>query len=273
MVAMLGVLSRRLACIFIGLTGLAHAQQSTGAALDFFPDAAAIYEAAREDVTVPLASGTVDENGDEDAVTIPIETPTTPMACMTAWSFIAGRAIEAPELIAQIHSDFSEASASSHWQHWLRRDLDTNQGVQSADFHQRRLAAERDFSLALAQNEESHIFRTLGACYVPPLARELGDPTVLLRNFMVEYQGLPDSFTIPDLQRQLRAFPISHTIDTDMQTDCTSGLEAPIAEASREVVSQCFGQGGILASRTRVEIEAIDQTCRTVATVQCENIP
>lgn len=273
MVTMSGALSRGLALIFISFSGLAYAQQTTGAALDFFPNAAAVYESAREDVTVPLATSETYENGDEDAVSIPVETPVTPMVCMTAWSFIAGRAIEAPELISQIHTDFSEASASAHWQHWLRRDLEFHQGVQSTDFHQRRLAAEREFSLALARNEESHIFRTLGACYVPPLAREIGDPTILLRNFMVRYQGLPDNFTVPDLQRQLRSFPISHTIDTATNTDCTSGLDEAVADARSVVVLQCSDQGGIPASRLRVEIEAIDETCRTTASMQCENIP
>lgn len=273
MVTMSGVLARGLALISISCAGLAHAQQSTGAALDFFPDAAAIYEAARKDVTLPLASDEMYENGDENAVSIPVETQTTPMACMTAWSFIAGRAIEAPDLITQIHEDFREASASAHWQHWLRQDLNEHQGVQSSDFHQRRLAAERDFSLALAENEESHIFRTLGACHVAPLARELGDPTILLRNFMVRYQGLPDSYSVPDLQRQLRTFPISHAIDTDTVSDCTSGLDDAIADARSAVLTQCLEQGGIPASRLRIEIEAIDQTCRTVASVQCENIP
>ena len=273
MVTMSGVLTRGLALICISCFGLADAQQSTGAALDFFPDAAAIYEAAREDVTVPLASGEMYENGDEDAVSIPIESQTTPMACMTAWSFIAGRAIEAPDLISQIHDDFREASASAHWQHWLRQDLDAHQGIQSPDFHQRRLAAERDFSLALAENEESHIFRTLGACHVPPLARELGDPTILLRNFMVRYQGLPDSYTVPDLQRQLRTFPISHAVDTETGSDCSSGLDEAIAEARSVVRMHCIDQGGIPASRLRIEIEAIDQTCRTNASMQCENIP
>jgi hypothetical protein len=273
MVTMSGALSRGLALICLSSSGLALAQQTTGAALDFFPDAAAIYEAARQDVTVPLATSETGENGDENAVSIPVETPITPMSCMTAWSFIAGRAIEAPEHISQIHADFSEASASAHWQHWLRRDLDASQGVQSVDFHQRRLVAERDFSLALAKNEESHIFRTLGACYVPPLARELGDPTILLRNFMVRYQGLPDSYTIPDLQRQLRSFPISHVIDTEAEPDCTQGLDDAVADARNVVVTQCFDQGGIPGSRLRIEIETIDQTCRTVASMQCENIP
>lgn len=273
MVTMSGVLWRSLALICLSLSGLAYGQQTTGAALDFFPDAAAIYDAAREDVTLPIATGEPYQNGNEDAVSIPVETPTTPMSCMTAWSFIAGRAIEAPDLVAQIHSDFSEASASAHWQHWLRQDLNAYQGVQSADFHQRRLSAEREFSLALAKNEESHIFRTLGACYVSPLARELGDPTLLLRNFMVRYQGLPETYTIPDLQRQLRAFPISHVIDTDLEIDCTSGSEIPAAAAREVVVGQCFEQGGILASQLRLDVETIDQTCRTTATVQCENIP
>lgn len=238
-----------------------------------FENAGAIYEANLRDVTLPVATyDQPDENGD-NAVTVPVEQVISPMRCMTAWSYLAGRIIEAPDALRAQHPDFTEASASAHWQHWLRQDLIETQGLQSDDFHQRRLAAERTFSLALAEQEEAYAYRTLGACYIPPADREVGDPTQLLRNFMIEHQGLPESFAVPVLQRQLRAFPISVSRDEEDGVLCEAAAETFGDGVRAQANLQCFDRSGVLASQTKVTLEDVEGTCRATATVQCENIP
>ncbi|MEM7329146.1 MAG: hypothetical protein AAF437_10420 [Pseudomonadota bacterium] len=264
---------RHMTLAWLSLTGIAQAQQG-GVDVPTMSDAAGtIYEQSRQDVTLPIAS---DERlaGDEDAaVTIPVEDLATPMRCMTAWSYLAGRVIRTPDVMRDLHPDFTEATASAHWQHWLQLDLDAHQGAMSGDFHQRRLTAERAFSLSLAAEEEAYAYRTLGTCFVPPVERLIADPTLLLRNFMVEHQGLPEEYTIPVLQRQLRAYPISKTVEETPERPCDA-VAINLQEAARiDAVSECFSRGGILASQARSVIEDLDGLCRATASVQCENIP
>ena len=75
------------------------------------------------------------------------------------------------------------------------------------------------------------------------------------------------------LQRQLRAFPISETIEVSESDNCD--LEAPIfAEHARvTAVNQCFDRGGILASLPKTQIANLDGICRVTSSIQCENIP
>lgn len=264
---------RLLALICLSPAAFAEAQQTDVLTPNSVIDPARIYEQSREDVTLPIATERSPAPNGETAISIPLANEITPMRCMTAWSFIAGRAIEAPEQMRALHADFSEASAHSHWQHWLSADLIANNGTVSSDFHARRLAAERTFSLTLANVEEPHIYRTLGACYVPPTKRQVGDPTILLRNFMVQHQGLPDSYTVPALQRQLRAFPITESVDVETSDDCDDALSREEDALSTAILSQCFERGGVLASQVKTSAEPIDAVCRISATLQCENIP
>ena len=264
---------RLLTLAWLSLTGIALAQQD-GIVLSSSTDpGGSIYEASRKDVTLPIATDERLPSDQESAVTIPVEDLATPMRCMTAWSYLAGRVIRSPEVLLELHPDFTEAIASAHWQHWLKLDLDAHQGALSKDFHQRRLAAERAFSLALAAEEEAYAYHTLGTCYVPVTERQLADPTLLLRNFMVNHQGLPDEYTVPILQRQLRAFPISKTAEATPDTNCDSSAEALATDARSIAVSECFDRGGILSSQVKTNIEDLDGLCRATATVQCENIP
>lgn len=264
---------RHVTLAWLSLTGIAHAQQDGVASLSTERSAGTIYESSRQDVTVPIATDERLPNETDAAVTIPIEDLATPMRCMTAWSYLAGQVIRAPEDMLTLHPDFTEATASAHWQHWLRLDLEAHQGAMSTDFHQRRLAAERAFSLALAAEEEAYAYRTLGTCFVPPVERLVADPTVLLRNFMVEHQGLPEDYTVPVLQRQLRAFPISKTVEDSPEQTCDA-VAINLQETARiDAISECFSRGGILASQARSVIEDLDGLCRATASVQCENIP
>ena len=264
---------RLLTLAWLSLAGLAQAQDESAVRATSPDPAAIIYEQSRQDVTLPVASAEILPTDDGVAVTIPVEDLATPMRCMTAWSYLAGRVIRAPEDTKALHPDFTEATASAHWQHWLALDLDAHQGVLSTDFHQRRLVAERAFSLALAEEEEAYAYRTLGTCYVPPTERLVADPTLLLRNFMVEHQGLPDDYTVPVLQRQLRAFPISNTAEQEDVESCDA-VALDLQEAARvSAVTECFDRGGILASQSRSVVEDIDGLCRATASVQCENIP
>ena len=270
---MLGTRLRHLTLICLSTAAFAEAQQIELLPQNALINPAQIYEDSREDVTIPLASSAPLEFNGDDAISIPIENEITPMRCMTAWAFMAGRAIESPDAMGALHADFTEASAHSHWQHWLSTDLAETNGIMSADFHTRRLAAERAFSLALANDEEPHIYRTLGACYVPATDRQVGDPTILLRNFMIEHQGLPDSYAVPALQRQLRAFPLTETIDIETDDECEIETETVSQDLRAETIMQCLDRGGILASQVKVTSEPIDMVCRLSATVQCENIP
>ena len=264
---------RLLTLAWLSLTGLALAQDESAVRATSPDPAGTIYEQSRQDVTLPIASAERLPIDDGVAVTIPVEDLATPMRCMTAWSYLAGRVIRAPEETKALHPDFTEATASAHWQHWLALDMDAHQGVLSADFHQRRLVAERAFSLALAENEEAYAYRTLGTCYVQPTDRLVADPTVLLRNFMVEHQGLPDDYTVPVLQRQLRAFPISKTADQEAAESCDQVAQNLQETARVDAVLECFNRGGILASQSRSVVENLDGLCRATASVQCENIP
>ncbi|MEM9376861.1 MAG: hypothetical protein AAGA72_11635 [Pseudomonadota bacterium] len=271
---MFGVRLRVFALVCIALTYVAQAQE--GASAKLFDDqvAGSIYEQSREDTTIPIATyDREDRDNSTLAVTVPLENAATPMRCMTAWSFLAGRIIRSPEEMRELHPDFTEATASAHWQHWLKQDLDAHQGGISSDFHQRRLAAERAFSLALAEQEEAYAFRTLGGCYVRPIERALGDPTLLLRNFMVDHQGLPDSYAVPVLQRQLRAFPITEAVESASEENCDRESVDLMEQVRKVVVTRCFEQGGILNSTPKLTAEDIGGLCRATGTVQCENIP
>lgn len=264
---------RLLTLAWLGLTGIAQAQQD-GAVLSFPVDSGgAIYDASRQDVTLPIATAERLPTDQNTSVTIPLEDLATPMRCMTAWSYLAGRVIQDPDALRNLHPDFTEANASAHWQHWLRLDVEAHQGALSADFHQRRLAAERAFSLSLAEQEEAYAYRTLGICYVPMVERQIADPTLLLRNFMVNHQGLPDEYKVPVLQRQLRAFPISQTAETAPDSNCDSSSVELQTKAQEKALLECFDRGGILASQVKTSIEDLDGLCRATATVQCENIP
>nr|WP_156780933.1 hypothetical protein [Hyphomonas sp. Mor2] len=227
----------------------------------------------RQDVTIPVATTERFENGSEEAVTIPVENLATPMRCMAAWSYLAASTIRTPEDSRARHPDFTEATASAHWQHWLKLDMDAHLGIRSADFHQRRLAAERAFATAMAQEGEAYAYRTLGSCYVDPAEREIADPTILLRNFMVEFQGLPEDYTVPVLQRQLRAFPVSETIEVNPSQNCDQDSTIYVEHARVKAINVCFERGGILASRPKTLVEDLDGACRATSTVQCENIP
>ncbi|MEO1552899.1 MAG: hypothetical protein AAFR82_03115 [Pseudomonadota bacterium] len=264
---------RHLTLAWLSLTGIAQAQQADIALSSAEDVAGTLYEQSRQDVTLPIAT---EERliADEDAaVTIPVEDLATPMRCMTAWSYLAGRVIREPEAMRDLHPDFTEATASAHWQHWLKLDLESHQGAMSSDFHQRRLAAERAFSLSLADEEEDYAYRTLGTCYVPPVERLMADPTVLLRNFMVEHQGLPENYSVPVLQRQLRAFPVSKAVEETPDGPCDA-IAVNLRETARiDAISECFASGGILASQARSVVEDLDGLCRATASVQCENIP
>ena len=264
---------RLLTLAWLSLTGIALAQQDGIVLSSSSEPGGSIYEASREDVTLPIASDERSRSDQNSAVTIPVEHLATPMRCMTAWSYLAGRVIRSPEALLELHPDFTEATASAHWQHWLKLDLDAHKGALSKDFHQRRLAAERAFSLALAAEEEAYAYRTLGTCYIPIAERRLADPTLLLRNFMVNHQGLPDEYAVPILQRQLRAFPISKTVETTPKSNCDASAETLGADARAIAVSECFERGGILSSQVKTNLEDLDGLCRAIATVQCENIP
>ncbi|MEC7289818.1 MAG: hypothetical protein VXW22_06990 [Pseudomonadota bacterium] len=232
-----------------------------------------IYELNRQDVTLPIATAERSTATNGDAVTVPLENLATPMRCMAAWSYLATSTIRTPALARAKHPDFTEATASAHWQHWLKLDLDAHQGQRSADFHQRRLAAERAFSTAMSVEGEGYAYRTLGSCYVDPAEREIADPTILLRNFMVEFQGLPDTYTIPVLQRQLRAFPISETIEVNPSQNCDQDATIYVEHARVKAINTCFDRGGILASAPKSQVEDLDGACRATSTIQCENIP
>lgn len=270
---MLGAKLRHFALVCVVLPFSAVAQESVGAQFAFPSNAGQLYEANQSDVTVPVASYDAENGADAPAVAVPVENLATPMRCMTAWSYLAGRAIEDSETLGKLHPDFTEATASAHWQHWLKIDLEAYQGVLSADFHQRRLAAERAFSIALARGEEAYAFQTLGTCYVEPRLRELGDPTQLLRNFMITHQGLPEAYAVPILQRQLRAFPISLTEVLESDAGCPDEIAPLVAPISERAKLQCFDRGGILASNIKVSAESLDGICRVTAAVQCENVP
>lgn len=266
-------LLRLLALAWLSLIGIAQAQQDEIVLSSAGDPAGTIYEASRQDVTLPVATAERLPSDNQDAVTIPVEDLATPMRCMTAWSYLAGRVIRDPETLRDLHPDFTEATASAHWQHWLKTDLNVHQGALSEDFHQRRLAAERAFSMSLAAQEEAYAYRTLGICYVPVIERQLADPTQLLRNFMVTHQGLPDEYTIPLLQRQLRAFPVSKTAETTPESNCDS-VAIDLRDTARvEAVSECTDRGGILASQAKTNIEDLDGLCRATVSIQCENIP
>lgn len=264
---------RHMTLAWLSLTGIAQAQQGSIALSSADDTAGTLYEQSRQDVTLPVATEERLPTDEDVAVTIPVEDLATPMRCMTAWSYLAGRVIRDPEAMQDLHPDFNEATASAHWQHWLKLDLEAHQGAMSRDFHQRRLAAERAFSLSLAEEEEAYAYRTLGTCYVPPIERLIADPTLLLRNFMVEHQGLPEDYSVPVLQRQLRAFPISKSIEETPDQPCDA-VAIELREAARiDAISECFARGGILASQARSVVEDLDGLCRATASVQCENIP
>lgn len=270
---MIGAQSRHFALACLMLPFSAIAQDGGGAQPPFPQNVGQLYEQSQQDVTVPIASSEAAIDANAAAVSVPLENLVTPMRCMTAWSYLAGRAIETPEPMRRLHPDFTEATASAHWQHWLNVDLVENQGVLSADFHQRRLSAERAFSMALAQGEEAYAFQTLGACYVEPARRTVGDPTKLLRNFMIEHQGLPETYAVPGLQRQLRAFPVSVSDEIESDEGCAEVDQATQLDASDRAKLQCFDRGGILVSKTKVTLETGEGVCRITAIVQCENIP
>ncbi len=250
-----------------------YAQQSDGQTARLGTSPGEIYEKSRQDVTIPLATESEDGALEAASVTIPLENLATPMRCMAAWSYLAASAIRDPDTSKQRHPDFSEATASAHWQHWLSLDLEQHQGALSEDFHQRRLAAERDFSTELNDEGDLQAYRTLGTCYVDPSEWQIADPTILLRNFMIEHQGLPDEFAVPVLQRQLRAFPISESIEADTETSCDEQAEALAEDVRLLIVNACFERGGILASQPKAVFEDTGETCRATGTVQCENIP
>lgn len=232
-----------------------------------------IYEENRQDVTLPIATMDRDNGENGGGVSVPIENLATPMRCMAAWSYLAASTIRTPDEAKAKHPDFTEATASAHWQHWLKLDLDAHQGRRSTDFHQRRLAAERAFAAAMTDDGDDYAYRTLGSCYVDPSEREIADSTVLLRNFMVQHQGLPESFTVPVLQRQLRAFPITETIEVNPSQNCDQDATIYVEHARVKAVNLCFERGGILASQPRTTVEDLDGACRATSTVQCENIP
>ncbi|MEL6858950.1 MAG: hypothetical protein AAFO74_11220 [Pseudomonadota bacterium] len=258
---------------WLSLSGVAYAQLDDVSSRVAPASAGEIYEQSRQDVTLPLANPTQDGASDLGGIAIPIEHLATPMRCMTAWSYLAGRIIQSETGLDDLHADFTEASASAHWQHWLKLDLDAHNGALSPDFHQRRLAAERAFSLNLAEQEEIYAYRTLGTCYVAPSEREIADPTLLLRNFMVDHQGLPASYAVPVLQRQLRTFPIDDVIELETDPNCDSGADQLQTEARLNAILACFERGGVLASRPKAQIEDLGSICRATGSVQCENIP
>lgn len=260
-----------LACIFS--SAASFAQQEEPSAQPLAVEAGSIYELSRQDVTLPIAVDEASETNGGEGVTIPVENLANPMRCMAAWSYLASSTVRTPDEAAEKHPDFTEAMASAHWQHWLKLDLNDNQGVFSPDFHQRRLTAERQFATAMAEQGDAYAYRTLGTCYVAPPERQIADPTLLLRNFMVEHQGLPETFSVPILQRQLRSFPITETIETDESENCD--LDATIfAEHARvTAVNQCFDRGGILASNAKIQVASVEGICRVTSSIQCENIP
>ncbi len=264
---------RPLALACIASFSIAHAQNLVALETPVLSEQGAIYEQSRQDVTLPVATVEQYENGTDGAVTIPVENLATPMRCLAAWSYLAASTIRTPKESQLKHPDFTEATASAHWQHWLKLDMDAHQGLRSPDFHQRRLAAERAFAAAMTQESERYAYRTLGTCYVDPSEREIADPTILLRNFMVEFQGLPEEFTIPVLQRQLRAFPISETIEVNPSQNCDQDSTIYVEHARVKAVNLCFERGGILASTPKTLVEDLDGACRATSTVQCENIP
>ena len=260
-----------LACI----TSISVAEAQNGAAVDPLPvtEQGAIYEQNRQDVTLPIATAERLEEDNGEDVTVSVENLATPMRCMAAWSYLAASTIRTPEEAQAKHPDFTEATASAHWQHWLKLDMDEYQGLRSGDFHQRRLAAERAFATAMSQEGERYAYRTLGTCYVDPSERDIADPTILLRNFMVEFQGLPEDYTIPVLQRQLRAFPIRETIEVNPSQNCDQDSTIYVEHARVKAINTCFARGGILASKPKSQVEDLDGACRATSTVQCENIP
>jgi len=256
----------------IGTLG-AHGQEISQRPDSDFVAPADIYEANRQDVTLPLASDDIVETEDTASTEVPVEDAATPMRCMAAWSYLATRIVRTPDTALEEHPDFNEANASSHWQHWLRMDLESQQGQISDDFHQRRIAAERIFNTSLQSDGDAHTYRTLGICYVPVHERQLADPTLLMRNFMIEHQGLSGDYAIPVLQRQLRSFPITETREGDLEQGCAPQEERLQVESLQSVKTACFETGGILASQPKANIESSDTLCRATATVQCENIP
>lgn len=260
-----------LACI-VSFT-IAEAQNLVAVDPPLLSEHGSVYEQNRQDVTLPIATAERFDNGSDQAVTVSLENLATPMRCMAAWSYLAARTIRTPDTARATHPDFNEATASAHWQHWLKLDMDAHQGLRSADFHQRRLAAERAFAADMSAEGDRYAYRTLGTCYVDPSERELADPTVLLRNFMIEFQGLPEDFTVPVLQRQLRAFPISEAIEINPSQNCDQDATIYVEHARVMAISQCFERGGILASKPKTLVEDLDGACRATSTVQCENIP
>ena len=252
---------RYMTLAWLSLTGIAQAQQDSAVAATTETPVGTLYEQSRQDVTLPIATDERLPIDDNASITIPVEDLATPMRCMTAWSYLAGRVIRDPDAMQDLHPDFTEATASGHWQHWLKLDLEAHQGTISRDFHQRRLAAERAFSLSLAAEEEAYAYRTLGKCFVPPIDRLVADPTVLLRNFMVEHQGLPESYAVPVLQRQLRAFPISKSIEETPDQSCDA-VAIELREAARiDAVSECFRPVAAFSLRKRAPLSKIWTAC------------
>jgi len=264
---------RPLALACIATFSIAQAQNLVAIDPPPVTEQGSIYEQNRQDVTLPIATAERSDLDTDEAVIVSVENLATPARCMAAWSYLAASTVRTPSEATAKHPDFTEATASAHWQHWLKLDMDAHQGQRSVDFHQRRLAAERAFATAMSAEGDRYAYRTLGTCYVDPSERELADPTVLLRNFMVEHQGLPETYTIPVLQRQLRAFPVRETIEVNPSKNCDQDATIYVEHARVKAINTCFARGGILASKPKTSVEDLDGACRATSTVQCENIP
>ena len=90
---MIGAQSRHFALACLMLPFSAIAQDGGGAQPPFPQNVGQLYEESQQDVTLPLASGGLATDASAAAVSIPLENFVTPMRCMTAWSYLAGRAI------------------------------------------------------------------------------------------------------------------------------------------------------------------------------------
>jgi len=175
--------------------------------------------------------------------------PVEPLSCIAAWLVAGNVTIRSPEGMQEIALALTEQNATANWWHWWSVHYDNDGGdLPEMD------ATVQQLNQALGSGNPA-FFEVLGACWVNYDERKfsaaLGGGT-MLKNFLVERLGLPQSFaiTLEDRAKRTQLISVELEVPTLGGPDRISRMRG-----DAELLSKCKAISGVPSSirATRAE--------------------
>lgn len=222
------------------------------------------------------AQGAYEANKPTDLSAVPTD-PKFAANCMAAWTYLGKDAIVNRQGTLMLGEEFTEANAAWHWQHYLPGAISKYTPDQVKAFYEATGKAEQAIAELLRQPEgKKKFFARLGQCYRPPTSRQIRDPDLILRNYLVIRQILPPQAGLQPQQLQQFTQTVQGTGNTGLNSDIGfSACAGPLRRAKARAIEQCAAMGGYpldnpvqTSTDSKTDLSG-RQTCLATAELAC----